>query len=123
MRYGYTSWLAPGLSAALLLLARTLATALLCTGLFPCTASAAWRSEDVDARNAVHVLSMAIDAAGNPAFAEIGQGTVVPILMKEFLPPFMLGVVFIGAIAAMHSTAAPYIGTGGSILLRDIWWR
>lgn len=23
----------------------------------------------------------------------------------------------------MHSTAAPYIGTGGSILLRDIWWR
>jgi Na+/proline symporter len=48
---------------------------------------------------------------------------VVPILMKTYLPPFMLGVVFIGAIAAMHSTAAPYIGTGGSILLRDIWWR
>lgn len=48
---------------------------------------------------------------------------VVPILMKNYLPPFMLGVVFIGAIAAMHSTAAPYIGTGGSILLRDIWWR
>jgi Na+/proline symporter len=48
---------------------------------------------------------------------------VVPLLMKNYLPPFMLGVVFIGAIAAMHSTAAPYIGTGGSILLRDIWWR
>ena len=48
---------------------------------------------------------------------------VVPILTKNYLPPFMLGVVFIGAIAAMHSTAAPYIGTGGSILLRDIWWR
>jgi solute:Na+ symporter, SSS family len=48
---------------------------------------------------------------------------VVPLLMKNFLPPFMLGVVFIGAIAAMHSTAAPYIGTGGSILLRDVWWR
>jgi Na+/proline symporter len=48
---------------------------------------------------------------------------VVPILMKNYLPPFMLGVVFIGAIAAMHSTAAPYIGTGGSILLRDVWWR
>ena len=31
---------------------------------------------------------------------------VVPILMKNYLPPFMLGVVFIGAIAAMHSTAA-----------------
>jgi Na+/proline symporter len=48
---------------------------------------------------------------------------VVPLLMKNFLPPFMLGIVFIGAIAAMHSTAAPYIGTGGSILLRDVWWR
>jgi SSS family solute:Na+ symporter len=28
-----------------------------------------------------------------------------------------------GAIAAIHSTAAPYIGTGGSILLRDVYWR
>jgi SSS family solute:Na+ symporter len=43
--------------------------------------------------------------------------------MKEFLPPVMLGVVFMGAIAAIHSTAAPYIGTGGSILLRDVYWR
>jgi SSS family solute:Na+ symporter len=42
---------------------------------------------------------------------------------EEFLPPFMLGVVFMGAIAAIHSTAAPYIGTGGSILLRDVYWR
>ena len=48
---------------------------------------------------------------------------VVPLLMKTYLPGFMLGIVFIGAIAAMHSTAAPYIGTGGSILLRDVWWR
>jgi Na+/proline symporter len=64
-----------------------------------------------------------LELAGNPAFAEVGQGTVVPILMKEFLPPFMLGIVFMGAIAAIHSTAAPYIGTGGSILLRDVYWR
>lgn len=48
---------------------------------------------------------------------------VIPLLMKHFLPPFMLGLVFIGAIAAIHSTAAPYIGTGGSILLRDVYWR
>jgi Na+/proline symporter len=64
-----------------------------------------------------------LELAGNPAFAEVNQGTVVPTLMKEFLPPFMLGIVFMGAIAAIHSTAAPYIGTGGSILLRDIYWR
>ncbi|MEW5909466.1 MAG: sodium:solute symporter family protein [Thermodesulfobacteriota bacterium] len=48
---------------------------------------------------------------------------VVPILMKEFLPPVVLGLVFMGAIAAIHSTAAPYIGTGGTILLRDVYWR
>lgn len=49
--------------------------------------------------------------------------SIVPTLMLKYLPPFMLGVVFIGAIAAIHSTAAPYIGTGGSILLRDVYWR
>jgi solute:Na+ symporter, SSS family len=48
---------------------------------------------------------------------------VVPLLMQQFLPPFMLGLVFVGAIAAIHSTAAPYLGTGGSILLRDVYWR
>ena len=48
---------------------------------------------------------------------------LVPKLMVEFLPPFVLGVVFLGAIAAIHSTAAPYIGTGGSILLRDGYWN
>ena len=64
-----------------------------------------------------------LELAGNPAFADINQATVVPTLMNEFLPPFMLGVVFMGAIAAIHSTAAPYIGTGGSILLRDVYWR
>jgi Na+/proline symporter len=48
---------------------------------------------------------------------------VVPILMTTYLPGFALGLVFMGAIAAIHSTAAPYIGTGGSILLRDVYWR
>lgn len=48
---------------------------------------------------------------------------VVPILMTQFLPGPVLGLVFLGAIAAIHSTAAPYIGTGGTILLRDVYWR
>ena len=48
---------------------------------------------------------------------------VVPILMANYLPPFILGIVFLGAIGAIHSTAAPYINTGGSILLRDVWFR
>ncbi len=47
---------------------------------------------------------------------------VVPQLMANYLPSVLLGVCFIGLIAAMHSTAAPYIGTAGSMLLRDIWW-
>jgi Na+/proline symporter len=62
-----------------------------------------------------------LQVAGNAAFAEVNQATVVPTLMKEFLPPFMLGLVFMGAIAAIHSTAAPYIGTGGSIIMRDVY--
>mmetsp|Transcript_13671 Transcript_13671/g.6769 ORF Transcript_13671/g.6769 Transcript_13671/m.6769 type:complete len:590 (-) Transcript_13671:2959-4728(-) len=48
---------------------------------------------------------------------------VVPTLMNKFLPPFLLGIVFMGAISSIHSTAAPYVGTGGSILLRDVYWR
>lgn len=48
---------------------------------------------------------------------------VVPMLMAQYLPSFILGLTFIGLIAAMHSTAAPYIGTAGSIVLRDVWWR
>ena len=52
-----------------------------------------------------------------------GQSMLCPILMVQYLPPFVLGVVFMGAIAAIHSTAAPYIGTGGTILLRDVYWR
>ncbi|MBR9986735.1 MAG: sodium:solute symporter family protein, partial [Desulfosarcina sp.] len=64
-----------------------------------------------------------LQLAGNAAFQDVNNATLVPTLMKEFLPPFMLGVVFMGAIAAIHSTAAPYIGTGGSILLRDVYWR
>jgi Na+/proline symporter len=56
-------------------------------------------------------------------FSIAKDSDVVPKLMMEFLPPVVLGLVFMGAIAAIHSTAAPYIGTGGSILLRDVYWR
>ncbi len=64
-----------------------------------------------------------LQALGDPRFANLTDKTVVPLLMQNFLPPFVLGIVFVGAIAAIHSTAAPYIGTGGSILLRDVYWR
>lgn len=48
---------------------------------------------------------------------------VVPKLMSAFIPGIWLGIVFIGAIAAMHSTAAPYVGTGSTILCRDVYFR
>ena len=48
---------------------------------------------------------------------------IVPMLMTQYLPGPVMGLVFVGAIAAIHSTAAPYIGTGGTILLRDVYWR
>lgn len=61
---------------------------------------------------------------GVAPFTDLAKdGNVVPLLMKEFLPGIMLGLTFMGAISAIHSTAAPYVGTGGSILLRDVYWR
>ena len=51
------------------------------------------------------------------------NGDVVPKLMTKFLPGPVIGLVFLGAIAAIHSTSAPYIGTGGTIIQRDVWWR
>jgi SSS family solute:Na+ symporter len=64
-----------------------------------------------------------LEVAKVAGFDKLAQDTVVPTLMHNFLPPIALGLVFMGAIAAIHSTAAPYIGTGGSILLRDVYWR
>lgn len=65
-----------------------------------------------------------LQTAGVEGFAALKSDTsVVPLLMRTYLPPLMLGLVFIGAISAIHSAAAPHIGTGGSILLRDIYWR
>ncbi len=51
------------------------------------------------------------------------DGDVVPMLMNYVLPGPVMAIVFLGIIAAIHSTAAPYIGTGGTIVLRDIYWR
>jgi len=48
---------------------------------------------------------------------------LVPQLMSTYIPGFWLGLVFIGAIAAMHSTAAPYVGTGATIICRDVYFR
>jgi len=62
-----------------------------------------------------------LELAGEMQFGETGD--VVPKLMSRFLPGPVLGLVFLGAIAAMHSTAAPYVGTGGTIILRDVYWR
>lgn len=61
-----------------------------------------------------------LDNAGELALSQ--DSDVVPQLMANYIPSFLLGITFIGLIAAMHSTAAPYIGTAGSMLLRDIWW-
>lgn len=48
---------------------------------------------------------------------------LVPKLMSHYLPPAALAFVTIGALAAMQSTASPYIGTGSTILCRDVYFR
>ncbi|MEJ2039870.1 MAG: sodium:solute symporter family protein [Desulfosarcinaceae bacterium] len=64
-----------------------------------------------------------LELQGFEGFVGIKSNQVVAMLMVKFLPPVLLGLVFMGAIGAIHSTAAPYINTGGSILLRDVYWR
>jgi Na+/proline symporter len=61
--------------------------------------------------------------AGMGEIAPKVDGDVVPMLMNYLLPGPMMAIVFLGIIAAIHSTAAPYIGTGGTIILRDVYWR
>jgi Na+/proline symporter len=53
----------------------------------------------------------------------VSDRNLVPALMEHYLPGFFLGFVTIGALAAMQSTAAPYIGTGSTILARDVYFR
>ncbi len=48
---------------------------------------------------------------------------LVPKLMQNYLPAWALAFVTVGALAAMQSTAAPYIGTGSTILCRDVYFR
>jgi SSS family solute:Na+ symporter len=53
----------------------------------------------------------------------VSDRNLVPALMETYLPGFWLALVTIGALAAMQSTAAPYIGTGSTILARDVYFR
>ncbi|MGH7267608.1 MAG: sodium:solute symporter family protein, partial [Candidatus Rokuibacteriota bacterium] len=53
----------------------------------------------------------------------LSNRNLVPELMNRYLPGFWLAFVTIGALAAMQSTAAPYIGTGSTILSRDVYFR
>src|ERR671919_359250 len=53
----------------------------------------------------------------------VSDRNLVPALMEHYLPGFFLAFVTIGALAAMQSTAAPYIGTGSTILARDVYFR
>jgi Na+/proline symporter len=70
----------------------------------------------------------------SPAFTmwTFGIKSPKPLAWQQaFMSTFVVGFALfyftafqgMGAIAAIHSTAAPYIGTGGSILLRDVYWR
>jgi Na+/proline symporter len=53
----------------------------------------------------------------------VSDRNLVPALMEHYLPGFWLAFVTVGALAAMQSTAAPYIGTGSTILARDVYFR
>ncbi|MPZ60833.1 MAG: sodium:solute symporter family protein [Propionibacteriales bacterium] len=51
------------------------------------------------------------------------DGQVVPALIRELIGGPAAGIVIVGALAAMQSTGAAYMGTGASMLMRDIYVR
>lgn len=69
----------------------------------------------------------AIQGMGGRVFSDtLGvarDSDLVPLLMTHYLPPVVVAFVTIGALAAMQSTASPYIGTGSTILCRDVYFR
>jgi len=48
---------------------------------------------------------------------------LVPHLIQHYAPGIWAAIIVLGALAAMQSTAAPYIGTGSTILARDVYFR
>ncbi len=63
---------------------------------------------------------------GRVVMQELGIGSdrdLVPKLIHHYTPGFWAAFIVIGALAAMQSTAAPYIATGSTILCRDVYFR
>jgi SSS family solute:Na+ symporter len=49
--------------------------------------------------------------------------SVVPAIIAELVSGPLAGIVVVGALAAMQSTGAAYMGTGGAMLMRDVYVR
>lgn len=71
----------------------------------------------------------AMQGLGGRALLEDGvlaftkDSEVVPEIVGKMMGGPLAGFVVVGALAAMQSTAAAYMGTGGSILMRDAYVR
>jgi solute:Na+ symporter, SSS family len=71
----------------------------------------------------------AIQGLGGRALVEDGliafetDAQVVPAIITSLLPGWAAGLVVVGALAAMQSTGAAYMGTGGAMLMRDFYVR
>lgn len=53
----------------------------------------------------------------------VSDRDVVPALMQHLLPVGWLAFVTLAALAAMQSTASPYIGTGSTIICHDVVFK
>jgi Na+/proline symporter len=63
---------------------------------------------------------------GRVVMEELGIASdrdLVPKLIHHYASGFWAAFIVIGALAAMQSTAAPYIATGSTILCRDVYFR
>lgn len=72
---------------------------------------------------------IAISGLGGQALLQDGviafesDSQVIPSIILELLPGPVAGFVVVGALAAMQSTGAAYMGTGGAMLMRDFYVR
>ena len=72
---------------------------------------------------------IAISGLGGQALLQDGviawesDSQVIPSIILNLLPGPVAGLVVVGALAAMQSTGAAYMGTGGAMLMRDFYVR
>jgi solute:Na+ symporter, SSS family len=67
-------------------------------------------------------MAMAIVLLALSGFADVNDPEkVMPLVLQEYLPPGIRGIVIAGLLAAFMSTFSSTVNSGASYIVRDIW--